>query len=66
MQVVVDNINMHTALPQRQKPSQLDRLEPLLKDEPRKLGFKMAPSPAAPYSMFTGKALHLPLVRMHS
>lgn len=53
-QVIVANINMHTALPQRPKPSQLDRMEPLLKDQPQKLGFKIVASPAAPCSMFTG------------
>ena len=54
MQVIVANINMHTALPQRHKPSQLDRMEPLLKDKPQKLGFKIVASPPVPYSMFTG------------
>ena len=53
-QVIVANIDMHTALPQRAKPSQLDRMEPLLKDQPQKLGFKIVASPAAPCSMFTG------------
>lgn len=53
-QVIVANINMHTALPQRHKPSQLDRMEPLLKDKPQKLGFKIVASPPVPYSMFTG------------
>ncbi|KAK9808931.1 hypothetical protein WJX72_006568 [[Myrmecia] bisecta] len=50
--VVVQDINFHATLPVRSKPGQLDRVEPLLKDEPRKRAFQKTYMPPAPYSMF--------------
>ncbi len=54
LQVVVANVNMHTATPHRAKPSQVDRMQPLLQTKPQKLAFKMTASPPLPCSMFTG------------
>lgn len=34
--MVVDDTTFKVRLPERKKPSQMDRLEPLLKDKPRK------------------------------
>ncbi|KAL0037130.1 hypothetical protein WJX79_001758 [Trebouxia sp. C0005] len=53
--VVVANVNMHTATPHRAKPSQVDRMQPLLQTKPQKLAFKMTASPPLPCSMFTAE-----------
>jgi len=45
---------MHTATPHRAKPSQVDRMQPLLQTKPQKLAFKMTASPPLPCSIFTG------------
>ena len=59
LQVVVADITMHTATPHRAKPSQLDRMQPLLQTKPQKLAFKMTASPPLPCSMFTGMTSQL-------
>ena len=54
LQVVVANVNMLTTSPLRSKPSQVDRMQPMLQSKPQKLAFKMTASPPLPCSMFTG------------
>jgi hypothetical protein len=50
--VVVDDVTFHTSAPVRTVPTQLDKIQNVLSDKPKKLSLLKTHVPAAPINMF--------------